>query len=605
MKNHFNPKVSIIIPVYNGSKFLKEAIDSALNQTYKNIEILVINDGSKDKGKTEAIAKSYGNKIKYIYKENGGVSTALNLGIEKMTGEYFSWLSHDDTYYPNKIQSQIEYLKNNNLIGQKVILYSDYDLMDTYSHIFARSIKNHNELVKKPEYCLLRGAINGLSLLIPKQAFKDCGVFDEKIKCAQDYVLWEKMEEKYKFIHMPEILVTTRLHENQQGNTSPVMLAEGNSFWINLIKHVTPQKKIELEKSEYNFYYQMLQFMKTTPYTDTVRYLEEKISEIKNNINYKEIEKIKVSVIIPFYNRNNTVINSIQSVLDQTHKNIEIILIDDGSTESTESIKNFISDKPSIKYIELSKNCGVSYARNIGIDNATGEYITFLDSDDYFLKDKIRYQLTEMYLTKSLVSHTSYIRKHKNAEEQIIETGLLNGTVIPKIIAGCGIATPTLMIKTSFLKENQLYYNENLSIGEDICFYFDIFKKTDLLGILKPLTVVNTSDSSAAYSPKKQLIGLKTIISYVLNDTMLSKYDNELSLLFKEYLRIYNMNLYNQDTFCYNCYTMQNSRSWKITKPLRLISKYIRALKKHGLLYCIKKFFSKLKNKVNRGNYER
>ena len=76
------PLVSIIIPVYNGSDYIKQAIDSALAQTYPHVEVVVINDGSKDKGKTEKIAKSYGEKIRYFYKENGGVGSALNLGIQ-------------------------------------------------------------------------------------------------------------------------------------------------------------------------------------------------------------------------------------------------------------------------------------------------------------------------------------------------------------------------------------------------------------------------------------------------------------------------------------------------------------------------------------------
>ena len=90
------PLVSIVIPVFNGENYLKDAIDSAINQTYSNCEIIVVNDGSSDA--TEKIAKSYGKKIRYYKKENGGVSTALNLGLEKMTGDYFSWLSHDDLY---------------------------------------------------------------------------------------------------------------------------------------------------------------------------------------------------------------------------------------------------------------------------------------------------------------------------------------------------------------------------------------------------------------------------------------------------------------------------------------------------------------------------
>ena len=106
-----NPKVSIIIPVYNGANYVKEAIDSALSQTYDNIEIIVVNDGSNDNGETEKIIFSYQDKVKYISKKNGGVSSALNAGIRAMTGEYFSWLSHDDMYSPEKVSSQIALLK--------------------------------------------------------------------------------------------------------------------------------------------------------------------------------------------------------------------------------------------------------------------------------------------------------------------------------------------------------------------------------------------------------------------------------------------------------------------------------------------------------------
>ncbi|TFG59465.1 MAG: glycosyltransferase family 2 protein, partial [Deltaproteobacteria bacterium] len=80
------PLVSIVIPVYNGSDYLREAVDSAMAQTYADVEVLVVNDGSDDGGKTEAIALSYGDRIRYFRKENGGVASALNLGVREMRG---------------------------------------------------------------------------------------------------------------------------------------------------------------------------------------------------------------------------------------------------------------------------------------------------------------------------------------------------------------------------------------------------------------------------------------------------------------------------------------------------------------------------------------
>ena len=108
------------------SNFLREAIDSALAQTYDNVEVVVVNDGSTDENATEEIAKSYGDKIQYYHKVNGGVASALNLGIEKMKGSYFSWLSHDDKYEKTKIEDQVNVLKS---------LQSDDVIAVSYTHL--------------------------------------------------------------------------------------------------------------------------------------------------------------------------------------------------------------------------------------------------------------------------------------------------------------------------------------------------------------------------------------------------------------------------------------------------------------------------------------
>ncbi|MFC1504989.1 glycosyltransferase [Thermodesulfobacteriota bacterium] len=208
-----NPLVSIVIPVYNGSDYLQEAIDSALAQTYQHVEVIVVNDGSNDNGQTETVAKSYGEQIRYFYKENGGVASALNLGIVKMKGDYFSWLSHDDVYFSNKIEEQIRFYKSIN--KKKVIIYSDYQLINGASQPIDNVHLNSVEPHKLVSALLLNRYINGCSLLIPKVCFSRGMIFNEKLLSVQDYDLWFRMLEYFDFIHINKPLIKSRQHSKQ------------------------------------------------------------------------------------------------------------------------------------------------------------------------------------------------------------------------------------------------------------------------------------------------------------------------------------------------------------------------------------------------------
>lgn len=218
-----NPLVSIIIPVYNGANYMREAIDSAIAQTYCNIEILVINDGSTDNGKTEEIALSYGDKIRYFYKENGGVSSALNLGIREMRGEYFSWLSHDDIYYPQKVFCQVEALKNLN--AKDAICYCKSIHIDKNSKVISK--KGKKEYCFKPSRLIdseivlselfKKDTFNGCGLLIPKSIFFDNDLFfDENMRYSQDLFMWYQIFlNGYRLVFTEEIGVAGRIHEKQ------------------------------------------------------------------------------------------------------------------------------------------------------------------------------------------------------------------------------------------------------------------------------------------------------------------------------------------------------------------------------------------------------
>jgi len=234
----FSPKVSIVIPVYNGSNYLRQAIESALLQTYSNIEVLVINDGSDDGGETERIARSYGDRIRYFYKENGGVGSALNLGIERMTGEYFSWLSHDDRYYSDKVETQIAYLSG--LEMKEVILYSGFDIIDSNSEVIGRSTFPSYESYKFLYEVLSHSFLNGCTVLVPKSCFDKVGVFNEALKTTQDYDLWVRLAKHFDFVNIPEILIQSRQHR-EQGSLGLEHIEDIDNFYVWCLHEVGPE----------------------------------------------------------------------------------------------------------------------------------------------------------------------------------------------------------------------------------------------------------------------------------------------------------------------------------------------------------------------------
>ena len=225
----YTPKVSIVIPAYNASNYLSEAIDSALAQTYPNVEIIVVNDGSKDNGETEQVALSYGDKIRYFSKENGGSSSALNLGISKMTGEWFSWLSHDDLYVPEKVEKQITYIQSLKIDKSdlsKHIFFSASELIDAEGKtIRSCNIKQVKKLANKVNSFSHNGHLiaeptvynfHGCSCLIHRDAFADIGFFDEQLRLLNDVDFWFRLYAANYIIHyIPEALVKGRVHAKQ------------------------------------------------------------------------------------------------------------------------------------------------------------------------------------------------------------------------------------------------------------------------------------------------------------------------------------------------------------------------------------------------------
>ncbi|WP_052359154.1 glycosyltransferase [Methanomicrobium mobile] len=209
------PLVSVVIPVYNGSNYVREAIDSALAQTYKNIEILVIDDGSTDN--TWDILQSYGDKIRKYHKQNGGVSTALNMGIKNMRGEWFAWLSHDDLWLPENIEKKIEFL---NAHPNYRMCYGEIDHINSEHKI----LKIYNTTGRwYPKGKMLRQMlrsgyiVDGLTTIINKECFEKIGVFNENLRYCQDYEFWYRLAQVYDLGFCKGKYSQSRVHPEQTG----------------------------------------------------------------------------------------------------------------------------------------------------------------------------------------------------------------------------------------------------------------------------------------------------------------------------------------------------------------------------------------------------
>lgn len=224
-------------------------------------------------------------------------------------------------------------------------------------------------------------------------------------------------------------------------------------------------------------------------------------------------DKILVSVIIPFYKGREWLIFALDSVYRQTHRKIEIILIDDGSPENIDDIIEKYND---IIYIKI-KNSGPAIARNKGIEIATGEYVCFLDADDVFLPQKIEKQLHFLIESNYRWSSTDYSLFYDGSDSILRNVKLKkSGDIFKESLLSCKIATPTVMIKKEILdSDKNLKFAENTRFGEDTLFWYSLLSKYPLGNLNEELTKVRLRGSNAALSAKNQISAKAYIYNYM------------------------------------------------------------------------------------------
>jgi alpha-1,3-rhamnosyltransferase len=223
------PLVSVIIPAYNHEMYIEEALQSVINQTYKNIQLIVINDGSTDG--TGAVIVNFIKKndkfnIEYFSKPNEGICRTFNKGLELAKGKYIALLASDDMYASDKTEKQLRLMEENANIG---LVFSDHYFVrfnqvtqikaTDYKPSTKRCFVNNIQNVNMYEKLLTENIIPALTVLIRKECFDKVGGFDNDLQ-REDYDMWLRISKEFPIAFIDEPLAYYRIHDSNLSHTA-------------------------------------------------------------------------------------------------------------------------------------------------------------------------------------------------------------------------------------------------------------------------------------------------------------------------------------------------------------------------------------------------
>ncbi len=216
------PTVSVIIPTYNRAHLIREALESVFSQTYRDYEVIVVDDGSTDN--TREILASYRDRIHIVWQENQGISAARNRGILLARGKYLAFLDSDDRWLPEKLERQVSYLDQNSYMGLVSSHLWRYEIgKEKERERVPRSIgRSFGELVTGPNF------IDTSTVVIRKRCIEVVGNFDESMPAAEDWELWVRIAKRFGIHCMEDILAEHRWHP---ANTTKDMTKVYEGYW--------------------------------------------------------------------------------------------------------------------------------------------------------------------------------------------------------------------------------------------------------------------------------------------------------------------------------------------------------------------------------------
>ena len=430
-------QVSIIIPVYNVEPYLRQCLDSILGQTFTNFEVVLVNDGSTDN--SGFICQEYArldSRFKYFDKENGGVSDARNSGLDLAQGDYVTFLDADDFLF----EDHLEKLYRATTLSDADIMIGGYSRFDGSDFYFYKDHFKRDSLISFTS----TQAIQFLDSMLDIQFFNfstACGKLFKRTLFKElrfplgryaenQFIMWKlylNAESIYAFNGDSYVY-----RSNNEGLSS--VFSVKHLDYIEALEERIKSTK-DLEGIDINLSFNMYRYvlkrileqLEEHGYIDEAKEVREKL-ELAEQGQYPfltdEVKEIEVenggeliSIIVPIYNVEKYLRMCLDSIEHQTYSNIEVLLINDGSPDSSGEIcQEYVARDSRFRYFE-KENGGLSDARNYGIERSNGMYLTFVDSDDWLSLTYVEdlYQAAIRNAADTVVSHyTLYNENDKN-----------------------------------------------------------------------------------------------------------------------------------------------------------------------------------------------
>lgn len=509
------PKISVIMSEYNTPPdYLRASIESILSQTFKDIEIIIVDDCGKND--LDSITEEYKDKRIRVIKNNKniGLVESLNKAITASKADILARMDTDDIADENRLEEQYNFMIN----------HEEYSVVGTLANEFSKN--STTGVLGKPGEKTAKSLAYGDSIIHPsvmmrKKDIQSVGGY-KNYKRAEDLSLWfELVMKEFRLFVIDRVLLNYRVNEEDYSKRK--FKTRGGEIKARLHYY-------HLTKAPVLAYLVIIKSIVSSILpTRIVAFFRRKIILKPGRENERFDKKPLVSVIIPVYNCAGYIGECIDSVAEQTYDNIEIIVVNDGSKDGSE---NIIKDKRkryhNILYYK-QRNKGVSAARNLGIKKARGEYITFVDGDDLvgkYLVECLVNQITCTHPGRIIVSKpTQKINEFKErvlGYKKPVVKSISSSQALIKLLYPYGIDNGPYakLYPTVLLKKN--LFNIDLSIAEDLELNYRLIKSSKIIKVLNEKLYFYRPNPKSAMNQKfneKRLSGL-TATDIIVKDAL-------------------------------------------------------------------------------------